>query len=453
MDNDTITAIATPQGFGGVGIVRVSGDEVQAICKKLFTTKLKSRYAHYLPVKIKNELIDNAIIIYYPAPHSYTGEDVLEIQAHGGPIILDQILKLVLSFDGVRLSNPGEFTSRAFLNDKMDLLQAESVMDMIHANSEQAARAAVSSLQGEFSKQINKLQDRLNNLRVYIEASMDFPDEEINFKTDKNLQKSFNQILDIFNSILKSTKQGELLKHGITIALAGAPNSGKSSLLNALLQRNSVIVSDIAGTTRDVISKTILLDSMPINIIDTAGIRKSYDEIEKIGISYALAEYKKADRILLIVDGNDSDKKQQNTIKKIIKKLPTNIPVDIIINKIDLSGDKACIKKDNNNNKNTFIYLSAKHKIGLEILKNHLKKSAGFREHEGAFMAKSRHINNITEAKNYLKLAKARLDENDYPELSADDLTTAQNALSKITGKIKPDDLLGDIFANFCIGK
>jgi tRNA modification GTPase len=443
MADETIAAIATATGFGAIGIVKVSGSKVKNIIKKLFNDTLEPRIARLLPIKDKKKIIDKTIVIFYPAPKSYTGEDVLEIQAHGGMVVLEQILKVMTS-SGASLAKPGEFTLRAFLNNKIDLLQAESIMDLIYAKSTKAAQAASSSLQGEFSSSIKQLLCHLNELRVHIEASIDFSDEDIDFYNDTNIKNSFTKITDIFTKILRDSKQGEILKNGITIAFAGKPNSGKSSLLNALTQQDSAIISTIAGTTRDVLTKTILIDDMPVHLVDTAGIRASYDEIEKIGIKKAFMEYKKADRIMLLVDGSLSDKQQ--TITSLKKELPNDIPIDIIINKIDLTKQKAQIKKDK-------IFISAKKKDGIELLKKYLKEKAGYTKTEDAVIARTRHINHIKRSYKLFQKAKSNYYKNQLIELVADDLYHSYEELSNITGKKTSDELLGDIFSSFCIGK
>lgn len=306
--NDTIVAQATPPGRGGVGILRVSGPKAAAVAEIVLGKIPKPRYADYLPFKDENgTTLDQGIALYFPGPNSFTGEDVLELQGHGGPVILDLLLKRILSINGLRIANPGEFSERAFLNDKLDLAQAEAIADLIDASSEQAARSAMNSLQGVFSGQVHQLVEALTHLRIYVEAAIDFPDEEIDFLSDGIIEAKLNEVIAELNTVRSQAHQGSLLREGMKVVIAGRPNAGKSSLLNALAGRDAAIVTDIAGTTRDVLREHIHIDGMPLHIIDTAGLRESTDKVERIGIERAWQEIEQADRVLFMVDGTTTD--------------------------------------------------------------------------------------------------------------------------------------------------
>jgi tRNA modification GTPase len=437
---DTIAAIATAAGRGGIGIVRVSGPltahiaiqilKIVPIARQVRTTKFFAA---------DGTIIDDGIALYFKNPHSFTGEDVLELQGHGGAIVLDQVLKRTIEC-GARLARPGEFSERAFLNDKIDLAQAEAIADLIEASSEQAARAAMRSLQGEFSKKINQLVEQMIHLRTYVEASIDFPEEEIDFLSDGKVQHQLEQIKTQLAGVLAATQQGVLLKDGITVVIAGKPNAGKSSLLNCLSERDSAIVTEIAGTTRDVLREHIQLDGLPLHILDTAGLRHSEDVVEQEGIRRAWQEINKADLILLVIDSTENN---INHVDYLAKNYPEifalNKPIIIVFNKIDLSGQ---------------LGVSTKTGAGIHELKQQIKKQVGFQPHnETNFLARRRHLDALERAKKHLQQGATQLVEQRAGELLAEDLRQAQNALNEITGEFTSDDLLGRIFSSFCIGK
>jgi tRNA modification GTPase len=454
---DTIAAIATATGRGGVGIIRVSGKHVLAIAQSIVKTSLKPRQAHYCDFySADNEIIDQGLAIFFPNPHSFTGEDVLELQGHGGPVVLDMLLNTVLKL-GARLAKPGEFSERAFLNDKIDLAQAEAIADLIDASTEQAARNALHSLQGVFSKRIHQLVEALIQLRIYVEAAIDFPEEEIDFLTDGKIQKDLLNIETQLSQIFQEAKQGTLVRDGMRLVIAGKPNAGKSSLLNALSGRDSAIVTPIAGTTRDVLREHIHIDGMPLHIADTAGLRESPDQIEQIGIERAWQEIEQADRILLVVDAN------QNTTTDIDQLWPESVnkidPQKIILirNKIDLSQETIGLKTSEltkTENGQYYLNISAKHYQGIDDLRSYLKSIMGFQQtNESGFTARRRHLDALQRAYDFIQQGKIQLQTFAAGELLAEDLRQAQNALSEITGEFTPDDLLGRIFSSFCIGK
>jgi len=442
---DTIAAIATPPGNGGVGIIRISGNKAKQIAEQLINKDLQARHAHYSSFyDADHSIIDSGLAIFFPNPASFTGEDTVEIQGHGGAVIMDMLLKRILSL-GVRIAKPGEFSERAFLNNKMDLAQAEAIADLIESSTEKSARSAQKSMQGVFSRQVNELVDELTELRIYVEAAIDFVDEEIDFLGDGVVEKRVIRLLDSIQNILTTAQQGRLLRDGMTVVLAGKPNAGKSSLLNALAGHEAAIVTDIAGTTRDVLKERIQLDGMPLHIIDTAGLHDSDNAVEQEGIRRAHAEIQKADKILLLIDVNDPEP------DKLLKILPKHISLSIIYNKIDLLElVPAIVEKDNV----TQIYLSIKKDIGMDLLKQHLKQSVGF---DGAadnvFIARRRHIDALTKGQEFVQNALNQLQQYQAGELVAEDLRQAQNHLGEITGVFTSEDLLGKIFSSFCIGK
>ena len=443
-DNDTIAAIATPPGRGGVGIIRVSGPLVTHIAEAILNKLPQPRFADYLPfLDQNNETIDSGLALYFVGPNSFTGEDVLELQGHGGPVVMDILLQRVVSL-GARIANPGEFSERAFLNDKVDLAQAEAIADLIEAGSEQAAKSAVKSLQGEFSRWIDESVEALTHLRMYVEAAIDFPEEEIDFLSDGHVTKSLENILAEMDKIFASAQQGVLLRDGMRVVLIGQPNTGKSSLLNALAGRDSAIVTDIAGTTRDVLREEINIDGMPLHVIDTAGLRDSNDVVEQEGIKRTWIEIEQADRALLLVDDKTGITEDDERIRQ---KLPASLEVTIVRNKIDLTAAKA---KEQNNE----IALSAKSGEGVELLHAHLKKIMGYTGlTEGVFLARRRHLDALIRAKELVENGQAQLQLSKAGELLAEDLRQAQNALGEITGHVSSDALLGKIFSSFCIGK
>lgn len=442
---DTIAAIATPPGNGGVGIIRISGALVPEIAKRLIGRALTPRLALYSSFyDDDNSVIDSGISLYFPGPASYTGEHILELQGHGGSVVLDMLLRRVLSL-GARLANPGEFTERAFLNDKLDLAQAEAVADLIESSTEQSVRSAQKSMQGVFSVQINELVDELTELRIYVEAAIDFVDEEIDFLTDGVVENRLVKLQQRLEQIQKTAQQGRLLRDGMTVVLAGKPNAGKSSLLNALAGHEAAIVTDIAGTTRDVLKERIQLDGMPLHIIDTAGLRESDNAIEQEGIRRAHQEIKNADKILLLIDAREPE------IESILKTLPSSGNITQVYNKIDLLGIEPEIKQTESGSK---IYLSIKTGNGMALLKQHLKQSVGFNEAtDNVFIARRRHIDALNKGHEFVDSALNQLRGSQAGELVAEDLRQAQNSLAEITGKFTSDDLLGKIFSSFCIGK
>lgn len=455
--NDTITAIATAPGRGGVGIIRVSGKISASIATSICGRELTPRHAHYVDFKsASGEVLDSGIAIFFPNPDSFTGEDVLELQGHGGPVILDLLLAEVCKL-GARLAKPGEFSERAFINDKMDLAQAEAIADLIEASSAQAARNALHSLQGVFSKQIHQLVESLIRLRIYVEAAIDFPEEEIDFLGDGKVAKDLSLIQEQLHILLAEAKQGVLVREGMNVVIAGKPNAGKSSLLNALAGTEKAIVTDIAGTTRDILQEQIHIDGMPLHIIDTAGLRESPDKVERIGIERAWQEIEKADRVLLLVDGQsiNRDFTKDDIWPEFTGKLPNPDNLTVILNKADLSNHNTGVLKDHEaKHQNDCLAISAKTGDGLDELKQHLKSVMGYQgANEGGFTARRRHLEAIERAQEALENGALQLHELGAGELLAEDLRAAQESLGEITGTFTPDELLGRIFSSFCIGK
>lgn len=450
---DTIVAQATPPGRGGVGILRVSGPKAALVAQTVLGKLPKPRYADYLPFRNDdNSVLDQGIALFFPNPHSFTGEDVLELQGHGGPVILDLLLKRILQIPGVRIANPGEFSERAFLNDKLDLAQAEAIADLIDASSEQAARSAINSLQGAFSSHINEMVESLIHLRIYVEAAIDFPDEEIDFLSDGIIEGKLNAVIAELDDVRAQARQGSLLREGMKVVIAGRPNAGKSSLLNALAGRDAAIVTDIAGTTRDVLREHIHIDGMPLHIIDTAGLREASDEVERIGIERAWKEIEQADRVLFMVDSTTTDATTPEDIwPEFMARLPNTLPVTVIRNKSDLTGENVEITAQGNY---PMIRLSARDGMGIELLRDHLKEAMGFNSNtEGGFLARRRHLQALNTAAEHLQQGHEQLVYAKSGELLAEELRLAQQALSEITGEFTSDDLLGRIFSSFCIGK
>lgn len=451
--NDTIIAQATAPGRGGVGILRISGQLASEVARVVLGKLPKPRYADYLPFRdVDGSVLDQGIALWFPGPNSFTGEDVLELQGHGGPVILDLLLKRVLTLDGIRIARPGEFSERAFLNDKLDLAQAEAIADLIDASSEQAARSALNSLQGAFSTRINSLVDALIHLRIYVEAAIDFPDEEIDFLSDGKIEAQLNQVIGSLNEVQAEARQGSLLREGMKVVIAGRPNAGKSSLLNALAGREAAIVTDIAGTTRDVLREHIHLDGMPLHIIDTAGLREASDEVERIGIERAWNEIEHADRVLFMVDGTTTDATDPAILwPDFIARLPAHLPITVVRNKADITGEPQGLEEVSGY---SLVRLSARTGDGVDILRTHLKKSMGFETHlEGGFLARRRHLQALEQAAEHLQQGKMQLLGPMAGELLAEELRLAQLSLSEITGEFTSDDLLGHIFSSFCIGK
>jgi tRNA modification GTPase len=453
MTNSTIAAIATPPGRGGVGIIRISGSKTKDAALAIIGTLPKPRFAHYGTfLSHDGTAIDAGLALYFPAPNSFTGEDVLELHAHGGPVILDILLKEILKLE-IKMARPGEFSQRAFLNDKIDLTQAEAIADLIQASSEQAALCAVRSLQGEFSQQIDELLKGLIDLRIYVEAAIDFPDEEIDFLSDGRIQQQLENLLEMLANIEANAKQGALLREGITVVIAGYPNVGKSSLLNSLSRQDTAIVTDIPGTTRDLIRENIHINGMPLHIIDTAGLRASDDPVEQEGIRRAHKEIEKADYILLVLDVTTHEKTTAPPLLDPFFKqaLPAE-KIIIIYNKIDAIKEKPSLKKDDLGY--THISLSAKTGEGLALLENYLTQHAGLQTNSTHhFSARRRHLDALAQTHQHLQKGFIQLTEFKAGELLAEELRLAQQALSEITGAFLPDDLLGKIFSDFCIGK
>ncbi|WP_312054869.1 tRNA uridine-5-carboxymethylaminomethyl(34) synthesis GTPase MnmE [Pantoea brenneri] len=451
--SDTIVAQATPPGRGGVGILRISGARAAEVAQQLLGKLPKPRYADYLPfTDADGSVLDQGIALWFPGPNSFTGEDVLELQGHGGPVILDLLLKRIVALPGVRIAQPGEFSERAFLNDKLDLAQAEAIADLIDASSEQAARSAVNSLQGVFSTRVNQLVEALTHLRIYVEAAIDFPDEEIDFLSDGKIEAQLNAVIADLDGVRAEARQGSLLREGMKVVIAGRPNAGKSSLLNALAGRDAAIVTDIAGTTRDVLREHIHIDGMPLHIIDTAGLREASDEVERIGIERAWQEIEQADRVLFMVDGTTTDATEAAAIwPDFVSRLPPELPITVVRNKADVTGEQPGLTEVNGH---AVIRLSARTSTGVDALRDHLKQSMGFAGNmEGGFLARRRHLQALELAATHLLQGKAQLLGAWAGELLAEELRLAQQALSEITGEFTSDDLLGRIFSSFCIGK
>ncbi|MDX1491336.1 MAG: tRNA uridine-5-carboxymethylaminomethyl(34) synthesis GTPase MnmE [Pseudohongiellaceae bacterium] len=463
-DKDTICAIATSPGIAGVGIVRVSGSRCQQIAEKILGFIPQKRYAtytHFYDVDSK-EVIDQGIALYFESPNSFTGEDVLELQGHGGYFITDRILKEAVKC-GARLARPGEFSERAFLNDKLDLAQAEAIADLIEASTEEAARSALRTLQGDFSLLIHGLSNSIIDLRVYIEASIDFAEEEIDFLTEGKTTEKLQTIIDEVDAIFSKAKQGAILREGMSVVIAGKPNAGKSSLLNALAEKDSAIVTDIPGTTRDTLSEHINIDGMPLHITDTAGLRESDDVVEQEGIRRAHSAIEKADRILLVIDSSQEQldtSKLEDYFRELglgpLVQLIDQKRLSVIFNKIDKLNESPRLEQSSNANAQslTTLSLSAKQKQGIDILRQHLKDCMGYQSSgESGFIARRRHLDALSRTKQSLEQALTQLSQHKAGELVAEDLKHAHRALGEITGEFTTDDLLGKIFSSFCVGK
>ncbi|WP_125718627.1 tRNA uridine-5-carboxymethylaminomethyl(34) synthesis GTPase MnmE [Pseudoalteromonas rubra] len=450
---DTIAAQATAPGRGGVGIIRISGTLAEQVAHTILGRCPKTRYAEYLPFQtLQGEQLDQGIALFFKGPNSFTGEDVLELQGHGGPVVLDMLLKEISQIDGVRLAKPGEFSERAFMNDKLDLTQAEAIADLINATSEQAAKSALHSLQGDFSKHINALVEQVIHLRMYVEAAIDFPDEEIDFLSDGKVAGDLSAIIEQLGVVRQQAKQGSIMREGMKVVIAGRPNAGKSSLLNALAGREAAIVTDIAGTTRDVLREHIHIDGMPLHIIDTAGLRDSPDKVEQIGIERAWDEIRAADHVLFMVDGTETNETDPARIwPEFIEQLPQGMDITVIRNKVDLSGEPTGTSHDHGH---ALIRLSAKDSDGIDLLREHLKACIGFTgATEGGFMARRRHLDALERAAEHLEIGQTQLEMHIAGEILAEELRLTQQHLNEITGEFTSDDLLGKIFSSFCIGK
>lgn len=443
-DNDTIAAIATASGIASIGVIRISGSQAKQIAQAILGQTISPRVAYYLPFLDSDQtVIDRGIAIFFAGPHSYTGEDVLELQAHGGSIVLQLLLQACLK-QGARLAEPGEFTKRAFLNGKMDLAQAEAVVDILNASTVQAAKSAMRSLSGEFSKLIHILLNELTELRVYVEACIDFPEEDIDFISAGRIQERIHNIQTELAKIFKQSQQGVLLKDGLVVVLIGQPNVGKSSLINQLSGDEVAIVTPVAGTTRDTISTDIQIQGVPFTLVDTAGLRETNDEIEKIGIAKTWKTIERANIALFLVDANHDIGEKE---KSILDRLPQEVKKIWVHNKIDLTERLAEIQYQSD----PHVYISAKHGEGVDLLKKVLLESVGMQDlGENAFTARTRHLKTISLVADYLNLSLANLAQ---AELLAENLRLAQQELSSITGEFTADDLLGEIFGSFCIGK
>ena len=454
-----IAAIATAPGRGAVGIVRVSAPSVAAIIQAICGRSLKPREATHLPfLAADGSVIDQGLAIHFPAPHSYTGEDVLELQAHGGPVVLQLLLARCLEAGdgiGLRVAQPGEFTQRAFLNDKIDLAQAEAIADLIDASTEAAARSASRSLAGEFSREIHALRDALIHLRMLVEATLDFPEEEIDFLHKADAQGQLERLHQTLARVMQRTRQGALLREGIKVVIAGQPNAGKSSLLNALAGAELAIVTPVPGTTRDVVSQTIQIEGVPLHVIDTAGLRDSADHVEKIGIERAWGQIEVADAVLLLHDltrwqAADYAQADQSIARALTQKLPPAVPVIDVWNKLDAVPAAAVPARERGG-----VRLSAKTGSGLDELRRTLLQVAGWQAaSEGVYIARERHLQALRRVESHLREASAHLGARAPSlELLAEELRLGQNALNEITGEFSSDDLLGVIFSSFCIGK
>jgi tRNA modification GTPase len=444
---DTICAIATPPGAGGVGIIRVSGPLSKTIANQILDKPgIQTRLAHFSRfLDETGQTIDSGIALLFTSPASFTGEDVLELQGHGSPLILQMLMSRLLAL-GARAARPGEFSERAFLNGKLDLVQAEAIADLIESATEASARAAQRSLEGVFSAQVNELQQELINLRVFVEAAMDFPDEEIDFLADSDVLERLDRVDAHLRVLSEQAHQGQLLRDGINIVIAGLPNAGKSSLLNALAGRDSAIVTDIPGTTRDVLREYISLDGLPVHVADTAGIRESADQVEAEGVRRARATFMTADLVLLVLDSSQALEPQL----ALRNEVPGAIPCIEVHNKVDLIN----LEQRANDVGSRSVRVSAKTGQGLDKLTHLVKSIVGASETgEGVFSARTRHLDALKRTRNHIRVGHEQLEENNAPELLAEELRLAQKSLGEITGEYLPDDLLGAIFSSFCIGK
>jgi tRNA modification GTPase len=458
-DTDPIVAIATAPGRGGIGVVRLSfGRAGEAAAQKamhaLCGQALAARHASYVPfIDGDGEALDRGIALYFPAPNSYTGEHVLELQGHGGPIVLQLVLQRAIETGrdfGLRLAEPGEFTRRAFLNDKLDLAQAEAVADLIEASTEAAARSAGRSLEGAFSREIHTLVEDVINLRMLVEATLDFPEEEIDFLEAADARGKLTRIRQRLDTVLADARQGALLREGLSVVLAGQPNVGKSSLLNALAGAELAIVTPIAGTTRDKVAQTIQVEGIPLHIIDTAGLRETQDEVERIGIERTWGEIERADVVLHLLDARERTTPEDQAIAA---RFPAGVPVVRVLNKTDLAGAPAAARDSEGHARE--VNLSAKTGDGISLLRDELLKIAGWQAGaESVYLARERHLIALREARDHLALAAEHADQHSQVlDLFAEELRLAQDNLNAITGEFTSDDLLGVIFSRFCIGK
>ncbi|MDJ0905198.1 MAG: tRNA uridine-5-carboxymethylaminomethyl(34) synthesis GTPase MnmE [Woeseiaceae bacterium] len=438
---DTIVAAATPPGTGGVGIVRISGEAAATIAAAMLGSLPKPRHATHRTFRnAAGEELDSGIALYFPAPGSFTGEPVLELHGHGGPVVIAMLVDAAVEL-GARLARPGEFTQRAYLNDKLDLAQAEAIADLIASGTEQAARAALHSLSGAFSAAVDALVEQLVRLRTHVEAAIDFPEEEIDFLSDEQLQGRIQDCADAFAGLLAQARVGRVLRDGYRVVIVGRPNAGKSSLLNRLSGEEAAIVTEVAGTTRDILREQINIDGLAVELVDTAGLRDDPDRIEEEGIRRARKALESADAVLWIQDAREPQRAD------IDEDIPEGADVVIVRNKIDVTGDAPGLVDD-------ILFVSAKTGAGIDALQERLRRAAGYRDlGEGAFTARKRHVDALRRAAAHFEAGRTALEKTRAGELLAEELRLAQEALGEITGAVSSDDLLGRIFADFCIGK
>lgn len=441
-DTDTICAVATPAGRGGVGIVRVSGPEVPKLAEAIAGRLPEPRLAVLAAFRdAGDQVIDRGILLYFPKPNSFTGEHVLELHAHGGPVLMQMLMERLVAL-GARAARPGEFSERAFLNGRLDLAQAEAVADLIDSATERAARAAARSLDGAFSERVHDLFETLTDLRTFVEAAIDFPDEEIEFIQDARIDEKLQDLAHRTRELGRQAHQGRLLRDGLTVVIAGPPNAGKSSLLNALAGAEAAIVTDIPGTTRDMLREQIQIQGMPIHVVDTAGLRDSTDVVEREGVKRAEQAMRQADRVLFIHEAGSTDTPAPPDL---------GVPVTVVQNKIDLTGDTPGIEQADDP---TTVRISVKTGAGLDGLRDHLASIAGLEaEGHGVFSARARHLEALGKVDEHLGRAHEQMEARAGSELVAEELRLAQHALGEITGEFTADDLLGRIFSSFCIGK
>lgn len=438
---DTIVAAATPPGTGGVGIVRVSGEQSEHIARTLLGSLPEPRFAAYRAFRdVGGQKLDAGLALYFPAPVSFTGESVLELHGHGGPLVISSIVDAIVAM-GARRAEPGEFSQRAFLNDKLDLTQAEAIADLINAGTTQAARAALRSLSGAFSAAVDALAEQLVRLRMHVEAAIDFPEEEIDFLSDDLLLRRLNECADAFALLREQAQQGRVLRDGYQVVIVGKPNAGKSSLLNLLSGQEAAIVTEIAGTTRDILREQIDIDGLAVELVDTAGLREDPDRVEAEGLRRARSALQSADAVLWIQDATDPEP------GRIEESIPEGVPVTVVHNKIDLCDSPPQGRPGS-------ISLSAKTGEGLAVLRQHIRKLAGYENlGEGAFTARKRHLHALERAEMHFATGRTALEETRAGELLAEELRLSHQALGEITGAVSSDDLLGRIFSEFCIGK
>lgn len=443
---DTIAAVATPPVRGGIGIVRVSGNRVDEVILAVVKKPLRPRHAHFLPFLDQDgTVLDSGIALYFPAPHSFTGEDILELHCHGSPMVMDLLLRHILR-PGIRLARPGEFSERAFLNGKIDLIQAEAIADLIESSTETAARSAQRSLQGEFSVLIREMVDAVVDIRTYLEAAIDFSDEEIDFLGEGAVAGRLRMLATRLDEVFRSARQGSILREGMTVVIAGKPNTGKSSLLNRLAAKDLAIVTDIAGTTRDTLREYVQVDGMPLHVIDTAGLRESEDPVEREGIRRARDAIEAADRVLLLIDDREPGGHDE-----LLATLPAKLAVTRVRNKIDLTGRQPGLEASETD---VTIYLSVRTGDGMDLLREHLKSAAGYEsDSTHLFTARRRHLDALSRARDAIAAGITQLESGGGAELIAEELRLTQKHLGEITGEFTPDDLLAQIFSSFCIGK